>query len=298
MYCGPIRHRMSEPSGTQLLSREVVVHSTSHTALAGEHIQEIFRGLVANADRTKSICDDVATSARDERNSLVLTRWTEHLDALVAELAERGLAPLVLQGGMGKKARRAIVDQLAQPGQTGTVLVATASFLGEGFDCPALDTMFSPFPSSSKAASSSTSVGSCARLRARQESSCTTTSMLRSRSSRTCTANGSADMPASASVRRSDRWRSADVHSRVQRQRNSAGRLWRASRTNPPRIPVRTVAVCLSICLSICQSICQSIYVDRLGCQSGCRRGTFQAPFSGSTWIYSALSEGLEPPSF
>jgi superfamily II DNA or RNA helicase len=47
---------------------------------------------------------------------------------------------------MGKKARRAIVDQLAQPGQTGTVLVATASFLGEGFDCPALDTVFLAFP--------------------------------------------------------------------------------------------------------------------------------------------------------
>jgi superfamily II DNA or RNA helicase len=146
MYCGPIRHRMPEPSGTQLLSREVVVHSTSHTAPAGEHIQEIFRGLVANAERTKSICDDVATSAREERNSLVLTRWTEHLDSLVAGLAERGLAPLVLQGGMGKKARRAIVEQLAQPGQTGTVLVATASFLGEGFDCPALDTVFLAFP--------------------------------------------------------------------------------------------------------------------------------------------------------
>ena len=68
------------------------------------------------------------------------------LEALVAELVGRGLAPLVLQGGMAKKARRAVVDQLAQAGQAGTVLVATASFLGEGFDCPALDTVFLAFP--------------------------------------------------------------------------------------------------------------------------------------------------------
>ena len=47
---------------------------------------------------------------------------------------------------MSKNARQAIVDQLAQPELVGTVLVATASFLGEGFDCPALDTVFLAFP--------------------------------------------------------------------------------------------------------------------------------------------------------
>ena len=47
---------------------------------------------------------------------------------------------------MGKKARRSVVEQLAEPGLTGAVLVATASFLGEGFDCPSLDTVFLAFP--------------------------------------------------------------------------------------------------------------------------------------------------------
>jgi superfamily II DNA or RNA helicase len=92
------------------------------------------------------ICDDVSTSVNEGRNSLVLTRWTEHLDAIVEDLATRGITAHVLQGGMSKKARRAVVDRLAQPGLVGTVLVATASFLGEGFDCPALDTVFLAFP--------------------------------------------------------------------------------------------------------------------------------------------------------
>ncbi len=47
---------------------------------------------------------------------------------------------------MSKKARSSIVDQLAQPDLVGAVLVATASFIGEGFDCPALDTIFLAFP--------------------------------------------------------------------------------------------------------------------------------------------------------
>ncbi|MGO9582984.1 MAG: TOTE conflict system archaeo-eukaryotic primase domain-containing protein [Acidimicrobiales bacterium] len=146
MQCGPIRHRMQEPSGSQLLQRELVVHGTAYVEGPGLHIQETFRGVVADASRTRSICDDISTSVNEGRNSLVLTRWTEHLDAIVEDLASRGITANVLRGGMSKKARRAVIDRLAQPGLVGTVLVATASFLGEGFDCPALDTVFLAFP--------------------------------------------------------------------------------------------------------------------------------------------------------
>jgi hypothetical protein len=146
MYCGPIRHRIPESSDAQLLHRELVIHETAHTGVPGEHIQEIFRGLVADAGRTRLICNDISASVGEGRNNLVLTRWTEHLEAIVEDLTSRELAPLVLQGGMGKNARAAVIDQLTQPNLVGTVLVATASFLGEGFDCPALDTVFLAFP--------------------------------------------------------------------------------------------------------------------------------------------------------
>ena len=146
MYCGPIRHRMPEPLGAQLLQRELVLHETMHTSGPGEHIQETFRMLVGDSARTSSICDDIAAAAAQGRNSLVLTRWTEHLESIVEELVRRGLAPLVLRGGMGKKARKVVIDQLAQPALASAVLVATASLLGEGFDCPALDTVFLVFP--------------------------------------------------------------------------------------------------------------------------------------------------------
>jgi superfamily II DNA or RNA helicase len=54
---------------------------------------------------------------------------------------------LVLQGGMGKKARGLVMGSLEglRPGD-GLVVVATGSFLGEGFDCAALDTLFLAFP--------------------------------------------------------------------------------------------------------------------------------------------------------
>lgn len=146
MYCGPVRHRMAQPEEAQLLHREVVVHQTSYTALPGESYQQILQALVADSNRTAAVCTDIAAAVREGRNNLVLTRWTEHVEAIVAELADLGVAALVLRGGMGKKARRAVIDRLSEPGLPGTVLVATSGLIGEGFDCPALDTVFLAFP--------------------------------------------------------------------------------------------------------------------------------------------------------
>src|SRR5437899_2503933 len=84
--------------------------------------------------------------ALKDRHCLVLTQWTEHLDRLASCLAAMGHEPLVLQGGMGKKARASVLERLLEPRDGGTLLVATGSFLGEGFDCPPLDTLFLAFP--------------------------------------------------------------------------------------------------------------------------------------------------------
>lgn len=136
--------------------RALTVHSTDHVATqaegegsdaAGPSIQSVFRGLVEDEDRTRLICADIAAAARAGRNCLVLSQWTEHLARLAVQLEELGLKPDVLQGGVGKKARRLITDRLAAARSgDGVVLLATGSFLGEGFDCPPLDTLFLAFP--------------------------------------------------------------------------------------------------------------------------------------------------------
>jgi superfamily II DNA or RNA helicase len=147
MHCGPVRHTMSSPPGSALRVLDLVVHETAHQAEPGEHIQTTFRGLVEDDQRTAAICGDVTVAARSGRNCLVLTRWTEHLTAITDRLAGHGLTPLVLHGRMGKKAREAVVQELAAPPPDGgIVLAATASLLGEGFDCPPLDTLFLAFP--------------------------------------------------------------------------------------------------------------------------------------------------------
>jgi len=149
MHCGPVRHTMTIGTGPVLRTLNLIVHETDHeTAEEGQHIQTTFRGLVEDSQRTAAICDDIAGARESGRHCLVLTRWTEHLDSITELLAAKGIEALVLQGQMGKKARAAVIEQLAArpDGELGLVLAGTSSLLGEGFDCPPLDTLFLAFP--------------------------------------------------------------------------------------------------------------------------------------------------------
>jgi hypothetical protein len=71
--------------------------------------------------------------------------WDWHLVA--PALREHGHDAVVLRGGMGAKARAAALARL-QPRPDGPPLlaVATGPYVGEGFDCPALDTLFLAAP--------------------------------------------------------------------------------------------------------------------------------------------------------
>ena len=58
---------------------------------------------------------------------------------------------MILEGGLGKRARVAVLDQIEQTSlDEPLVVVATGQYLGEGFDCPQLDTLFLAFPVSFK----------------------------------------------------------------------------------------------------------------------------------------------------
>jgi superfamily II DNA or RNA helicase len=62
-------------------------------------------------------------------------------------LAARGHHAIVLQGGMSVSDRRAAVNRLvdAKAGD-GVLVIGTTPFIGEGFDAPALDTLFLAAP--------------------------------------------------------------------------------------------------------------------------------------------------------
>ncbi|HME05978.1 MAG TPA: hypothetical protein VKG25_02975, partial [Bryobacteraceae bacterium] len=77
---------------------------------------------------------------------LVLTNRTDHIERLALGLT--GLDNvIILKGGMGKKQRQALAAQLAAiaDGEP-RVILATGSYIGEGFDDSRLDALFLTMP--------------------------------------------------------------------------------------------------------------------------------------------------------
>jgi superfamily II DNA or RNA helicase len=149
--CGPTRHEIKPGAvhGTELVRRELVVHHTSAEMPddVATRIQDVFADIVADEQRTAQVCRDIHQARAAGRTCLVLTQRTLHIDAIVDGLAALGDTALVLRGGLGKRARQAVADALAaRDPDEGLVLVATGSYLGEGFDWPELDTLFLAFP--------------------------------------------------------------------------------------------------------------------------------------------------------
>jgi superfamily II DNA or RNA helicase len=103
--------------------------------------------MVSDDARNQTIVDDVCAALGRRRNCLVLTRRTAHLETLVTMLAARGHQAIVFRGGISAAARRDAMSRLATAESgNGVLAVGTVPYIGEGFDAPALDTLFLASP--------------------------------------------------------------------------------------------------------------------------------------------------------
>lgn len=152
MQCGPIRHTAARPESAPH-DLAVIPHSLyKRIDLPQETgIQDVFRHLANDPDRTAAIAAEIEGVFRQGRKVLVLTERTEHLDAIVAALDGKVPAPFILHGRMSKKKRTALITELeALAPDAPRVLLATGKLVGEGFDHPPLDTLVLAMPISWK----------------------------------------------------------------------------------------------------------------------------------------------------
>jgi superfamily II DNA or RNA helicase len=153
----PAEHGTLEGAAAERPTPVLVVHLTTFRydgpadLSAPGAIAGVYRDLAVDESRNGQILTDVAEALSRSRNCLVLAQRTAHVDYLAEQLAGRGLDPVILKGGMGVRARAAAMQRL-QPAEDGPPLlvVATGHFVGEGFDCPDLDTLFLVAPISFK----------------------------------------------------------------------------------------------------------------------------------------------------
>jgi superfamily II DNA or RNA helicase len=160
---GPIRHTITHAAddGPDTLldawerdtgpRRLLYVHETGFEFRSEEMdagaIAAAHRALAMDETRNTQLAADVTAALTRGRNCLILTRRVAHVDALASLLASRGHQALVLQGGMSASDRRAAVNSLADAkAGDGVLVIGTTPFIGEGFDAPALDTLFLAAP--------------------------------------------------------------------------------------------------------------------------------------------------------
>jgi len=152
MQCGPIRHSAARPaSAPHDLSVVPRLHSKPIVVPDDSGIQDVFRCLADDIERTAKIVSEVERAFSQGRKILVLTERTEHVDALEAELKGRVHNLFTLHGRVPKKQRISRMHELdSLPPDSPRVLVATGKLVGEGFDHPALDTLVLAMPISWK----------------------------------------------------------------------------------------------------------------------------------------------------
>ncbi|WAL64709.1 DEAD/DEAH box helicase family protein [Amycolatopsis cynarae] len=110
-------------------------------------IAAIYRTLIADDGRTSQVVTDVTAALKRGRHCLVLTQWTAHLQRFAEEFRQQQLDPILLRGGMTVTARRDALARLQPaPDRPPLLVLATGPYVGEGFDCPILDTLFLAAP--------------------------------------------------------------------------------------------------------------------------------------------------------
>jgi superfamily II DNA or RNA helicase len=156
MQCGPVRYNMSARTMTEATPFEHKVtprHTEFRMApeLTEVTIQDVYGALINDTARNEMIANDVVRAVESGRCPLLLTGRTEHLQFFATRLAGFAKHVFVLKGGMGKKQRRETAAALASvPEAESRVILATGSYIGEGFDDARLDTLFLAMPISWK----------------------------------------------------------------------------------------------------------------------------------------------------
>jgi superfamily II DNA or RNA helicase len=156
LQCGPTRFALNrkQQEGNDGFTRRLILRETGFSlpSEASEPtIQEIYAKLTEDRQRNGLILNDIRQALADGRSPLLLTERKDHLEYLASELKGAVQHLIVLQGGMGVKQRRKVIEQLTSiPDEEERLILATGRYIGEGFDDARLDTLFLALPFSWK----------------------------------------------------------------------------------------------------------------------------------------------------
>lgn len=133
--------------------RLLIPRFTSYRELTDDKAMyvQILQRMVDDDYRNRLIVADVCKAVKEGRSPIVLTSLTSHVEILSAMLADSCKNVITLIGSESAKEKRLKMERLQNvPKEEVLVIIATGKYVGEGFDCPRLDTLFLALPVSWK----------------------------------------------------------------------------------------------------------------------------------------------------
>ena len=154
MQCGDIRYKVDAKKFNEKMNIPMkVIVRDSHLSFVNKNItdygiNEINNLIVQDVLRSEKIIKDIEKEFKNGKNILVLTERLEHMDYFSDKLKKFTDNLFLYHGGLGKKVLKQYDERKKQieANNQNKILIATGSYIGEGFDDSSLDVLFLTMP--------------------------------------------------------------------------------------------------------------------------------------------------------
>lgn len=155
MLIGPIRFIFSakERAAEQGIDHIVIPRFTRTVSLriGNPKINEAYEIIRDSKNRNNQIVSDTKKCIDENRSPAILTKYKEHAHFLYQQLNGYADHTFLLLGDMPAKEKRYAYQNINEvPADDTMLLIATGKLVGEGFDCPRLDTLIMATPIAGK----------------------------------------------------------------------------------------------------------------------------------------------------
>ena len=154
MQCGDIRYEVDFKKFNKDLNLPMKVYvknnhlSNVNNEITDYSINEINNFIVKDSKRNEKIINNIKEEFREGKNILLLTERIEHMTYFEEKLRELTNNLFIYHGGLGKKVLKNYDDLKNSIKNNGEnkIIIATGSYIGEGFDDSSLDVLFLTMP--------------------------------------------------------------------------------------------------------------------------------------------------------
>lgn len=154
MYCGPKRFETNKKLIiSQRTFHQVLYPHFTNTKLIEipEQYQSLIDEVATDEIRNFMISKDIIQSFKEGRKIIVLSERISHLQVLYEKSRDISAHVYLMLGNSNQKEREQIEEKITRLSDSENfIILATSKLLGEGFDMPALDTLFLTLPIADK----------------------------------------------------------------------------------------------------------------------------------------------------